>query len=128
VTQVIEPIIFEVIRRKSIALHSPGLAVNGIEDHIHIALSIAPSVSVSEWVRSVKGLSTYEVNGQFPEVETPFRWQKSYGVLSYGEKHLPYVVNYIENQKQHHANQTIISYLKQVGDENDRLYWVVTRG
>jgi len=116
ITAMVEPIVFEVIRRKSAALHSPILAINGIEDHIHVAVSIAPSVAVAEWIRSVKGLSTYEVNNQFLDAESRFRWQKSYGVLSYGEKHLPLVIRYIEHQKQHHADQTLQPYLERVDE------------
>jgi putative transposase len=116
ITAVVEPIVFEVIRRKSAAFHSPILAINGIEDHIHVAVSIAPSVSVAEWIRSVKGLSAYEVNNQFPDAASRFRWQKSYGVLSYGEKNLPLVIRYIENQKQHHADQTLQPYLERVDE------------
>ncbi len=96
ITAMVEPIVFEVIRRKSAALHSPILAINGIEDHIHVAVSIAPSVAV--------------------DAESRFRWQKSYGVLSYGEKHLPLVIRYIEHQKQHHADQTLQPYLERVDE------------
>ena len=30
-------------------------------------------------------------------------WQRGYGVVSFGKKHLDWVQNYIANQKEHHA-------------------------
>jgi putative transposase len=36
-----------------------------------------------------------------------FHWQDEYGVLSFGEKNLPAVVRYIQNQKHHHADGTL---------------------
>jgi putative transposase len=111
-TPQIETVVIETIKRKSNALDCPILAINGTTDHIHIAVSITPGVSVAEWVRSVKGLSTHEINALFPDLSTPFKWQKSYGVLTYGEKLLPFVVAYVENQKQHHANNSTQPYLE----------------
>ena len=43
-----------------------------------------------------------------------FRWQNGHGVLSFGAKQLAYVVAYIEQQKQHHAEKTIQPYLEQI--------------
>ena len=50
----LETVVIETIKRKSNALDCPILAINGTADHIHIAVSITPGVSVAEWIRSVK--------------------------------------------------------------------------
>jgi putative transposase len=34
-------------------------------------------------------------------------WQDGYGVVSFGTKDLPWIVEYIQNQKEHHAKGTI---------------------
>ena len=34
-------------------------AVGGIEDHVHLAVSVPPSVALSEFVRQVKGSSSH---------------------------------------------------------------------
>ena len=34
-------------------------------------------------------------------------WQMEYGVFSFSEKALPSIVNYINNQKQHHTKSTL---------------------
>jgi len=67
ITPPIEKILFETIQRKSELLKSPIHAINSVKDHIHVAVSIAPAVSVAEWVGSVKGASTHEVNVMLPK-------------------------------------------------------------
>jgi len=45
-----------------------------------------------------------------------FYWQDEYGVLSFGEKNLSSVVRYIHNQKQHHADGTLIAAMERIED------------
>ncbi len=35
-----------------------------------------------------------------------FNWQEGFGAFSYSQSHLNTVINYIENQKQHHKKKT----------------------
>ncbi len=50
----------------------------------------------------------------FPNLETHFSWQNSYGVLTFREGYLETVVNYIERQKEHHAQNTVNAYLERI--------------
>lgn len=45
-----------------------------------------------------------------------FHWQDAYGVFSFGEKSLPVIVGYIQNQKQHHADGTLITAMEQMDE------------
>lgn len=117
ITSQMEQVVFETIKRKSADMSCEIIAINGVADHIHVAVSIPPKVAVAEWVRNVKGLSAHEINERFPNLSTHFRWQNSYGVLTFGAKNLPFVIDYIENQKIHHADQTLQPYLEQVDDD-----------
>jgi len=118
ITAEVETQLFEMLRRKSEQLHSQIWALNGTEDHLHIAVSIALSTAVSRWVQEVKGISAYEMNRLFPHLENHFKWQHSYGILTFGAKQLPFVIDYIELQKQHHASTSLIAYLEQMEDED----------
>jgi REP element-mobilizing transposase RayT len=113
---VVENKVIEVIRRKSQELRSEIYAINCVPDHIHVAVSIALNVSVSDWVKQVKGLSAHEVNQVFPNLETHFRWQSSYGIPTFGAKYLPFVISYVEGQKEHHQANTIDAYLERDND------------
>lgn len=61
ITPYVEPIIFDAIRHKSAEFNSSIHALNRTADHIHIAVSIAPSIAVAEWIKSIKGRSSYIV-------------------------------------------------------------------
>jgi len=113
-TPEIEKVVFETIRRKSSQLNSPVTAVNGIHDHVHVVVSIAVTVSVAEWVKGVKGVSAYEVNNVYSALAEKFQWQGGYGVLTCGAKNLPFVVSYVEHQKEHHANARLEAYLERM--------------
>ena len=60
----------------------------------------------------VKGFTTHEISAMFPDLATPFRWQKGYGVLTFGAKNLAFVTNYIARQKEHHRDDTFDPYLE----------------
>jgi hypothetical protein len=42
-----------------------------------------------------------------------FRWQEGYGAFSYSRSQISNVVNYIENQEEHHRNKTFLEEYKQ---------------
>jgi putative transposase len=70
------------------------------------------------WVGFVKGLATHAINAAFPDLEVPFKWQEGYGVVTFGEKNLSFVQDYIANQPIHHAKGQVIPKLEQM-DESD---------
>jgi REP element-mobilizing transposase RayT len=117
-TAEVAPFVYRAIEQKSIELRSPILAINSVSDHLHVAVCIAPSVSISTWIGHIKGLSAHSVNAVFANLETPFKWQEGYGVVTFGEKNLPYVRAYIAKQQTHHASGQIVDKLERI-DEDD---------
>ncbi len=114
ITAEIEPRIHDIVRRKSTALKCDVIAINGTEDHIHVAVMIRPSLAVSEWVQQVKGITAHELNHTYPDMLDTFKWQNGYGVLTFGAKNLAYVVRYIERQKDHHRENQLEPYLETI--------------
>lgn len=114
----VETKVFGLIREKSVELATPLIAVGGTSDHIHIAVSIPPRLSVSEWVRTIKGFTAFEMNKLYPDRSDRFQWQGGYGVLTFGERQITFVTDYIHNQKQHHADKTLYAGLEDVGTED----------
>lgn len=108
-----EAFFFQLIPHLAQELDSQIFAINGTEDHIHIAATIPPKIAVSQWVKRIKGASSNQCN-QVLTNEERFHWQSGFGVLSYGRKQLDYVIQYIHNQKQHHAQNTIQPYMEQI--------------
>ena len=88
-------------------------AIGGMEEHIHIAVSVPPKLALATFIGEVKGHSSHFVNHTvLPDYK--FHWQDEYGVLSFGEKSLPAIVRYIKNQKQHHAGNTLNDALEKI--------------
>jgi len=106
ITPTLEKIIFSAILEQSRHLNCRVMAVNGVPDHIHVAVEIPPTLLVSKWVGDVKAVSSREVNLSFPDADEKFQWQEGYGVHTFGYRNERHVVGYIRNQKQHHAEMT----------------------
>jgi len=75
---------------------------NAVDDHVHLLTSIPPKISISEFVNKIKGSSSHHIN--ISQNEKSFYWQSGFGILSLSEKGIPFVKQYIKNQKQHHKN------------------------
>lgn len=90
---------------KATALECIPHAIGGMSDHIHVAISIPPKLSVATLIGKLKGASSHHINENY--AGGSFLWQAEYGVLTFSEKALSSVVGYINNQKKHHADNTI---------------------
>jgi putative transposase len=97
----IRKVIIKSIIAKSIELGSIVLAVNGIEDHIHLLVSAPPAIAPSTLVGQIKGVSSHLVRRLG---WTDFSWQGEYGVKTVSEQEVPKVMQYIHNQEKHHTS------------------------
>ena len=91
--------------------------VGGTATHIHMAVNIEPSVCISDMVGELKGACSHEINQQrrFKALE----WQGGFGVVSFGKRQLPWVRDYIQHQKEHHAVGRVYSRLEKVALDDD---------
>ena len=118
ITNDIEAKIYSYIISKADELETIIHVINGTENHIHIVASIPPKISISEFVQKIKGSSTHYINNVF-SLEDMFAWQRGYGVFSLGRKQLEQAVIYVENQKEHHAQGTIIKSLEDFNQDDN---------
>ena len=80
-------------------------AVGVMPEHVHLAVSIPPRISISEFAQRVKGGTSHLVNRSIQQpVGDWFFWQLEYGVPSFGKRSLETAVHYVENQPAHHAD------------------------
>jgi putative transposase len=105
------------IRTKSRDLSGIVHAVGWMPDHVHVAVSIPPNIAIGTFVGQLKGASSHAVN-QTEAREAPFAWQSEYGIESFGERNLPDVVAYIQNQSARHATQTTWHRLERTTDRD----------
>ena len=96
-------------------INTPGVyvhAVGGTETHVHLAISIAPTILISELVGQLKGSSSHDVNQKLGR--KLLEWQTGYGVVSCGTKDLSWVVDYVRNQKDRHARKSVVDRLERI--------------
>ncbi len=91
-------------------------AVGGIEDHIHLAVSVPPRLALSEFIQQLKGSSSHFANHELG-LQDPFAWQAEYGVVSFDGKQLAGIVRYVKEQRQHHLERTTIPILERMTAE-----------
>ena len=82
-----------------------ALCIGGVEDHVHILVSLCATLSVSEAVQRLKGGSSKWVHDTFPEHRS-FSWQAGYGAFSVSVSQMKTVVDYINTQAEHHRHKT----------------------
>ena len=82
-----------------------ALVVGGVEDHVHILLSIPSILSVSKAVQLLKGNSSKWIHDTFQE-HWNFEWQEGYGAFSIGVSCVDDTMKYIAGQRDHHRTLT----------------------
>ncbi len=69
-------------------------------DHIHLFLSIPPSISIATTLKLLKGISSRRILQKFPELKKKFRsghlWSPSYYVGPAGNVSAKTIQNYIQ--------------------------------
>ncbi len=117
ITPEMETPLYEAIREKcrvTSGVYAHG--IGGTETHVHLAVSIEPTVNMSEFIGQVKGSSSYTVNKQYEN--HPIDWKRGYGVVSFSKHDLPWVLAYIANQKEHHHQGTVSPKLEKTESED----------
>ena len=82
-----------------------AIEIGGVEDHIHILLSLPPTLSIAKAMQLIKGGSSKWVHETFPEHRL-FSWQEKYGAFSVSESRAESVIQYIKGQAEHHKKVT----------------------
>ncbi|MFN5380623.1 MAG: IS200/IS605 family transposase [Bacteroidota bacterium] len=105
-------------------------AIGGVADHIHILVSIKPTIALSDLVRDIKANSSKWINEK-GFIKGKFQWQEGFGAFSYAHSQLDIIIAYINNQEQHHLKKTFrdeyTELLKKFNvqyDENYLFEWI----
>ena len=106
-------------------LDCPVIKINGVEDHIHVLLSLGRTISVSKLIAEIKSNSSRWIktkDRQFCE----FSWQDGYGAFSVSRSQINGAIKYIEKQKEHHKIKTFkeefLTMLKMAQIQYDEKY------
>ena len=120
VTSEFEAMIHDLLRVKALGLGASVFALNGMPDHVHLVASVPPSIALADFIGQVKGVASVKFN-QSRVRDLPLYWQEEYGVFSLQRKVLPNFVDYVAQQKQHHAGAELLTSLERTDDRGVRL-------
>ncbi|MFA0962723.1 IS200/IS605 family transposase [Roseivirga sp. BDSF3-8] len=77
------------------------LRINGVDDHVHILLSIPTDMPVNRVVRDIKNASTRFIKEK--ELFPDFRgWESGFCAFTVSAKDKEQLIMYIRNQEEHH--------------------------
>jgi len=123
----IEHRIWEFIGGIARAHRMTALQVGGVEDHIHALVNAPPTIAPSQIAQYLKGDSSKWIHEEFPALGN-FWWQDGYGAFTVSKSNIPKVINYIQNQREHHRTRTFqeeyLEFLRENGiDYDERYLW-----
>ena len=82
-----------------------AIEIGGMPDHVHVLLSLPPTLSIAKALQLIKGGSSKWVHDTFPE-DRLFRWQTKYGAFGVSVSQLDRTIQYIKDQEKHHQKMT----------------------
>ena len=102
-----------------------AIEIGGVEDHVHILLSLPSAMAISKALQLIKGGSSKWIHETFPEHRF-FAWQEEYGAFSVSVSQLDKTIAYIQGQEAHHRKMTFqeefLALLKKHRIEYDERY------
>ena len=106
ITDAIERELFRYISGVCAKQQCEVLAINGMPDHVHLLITLPPTLRLSDLVEQIKGGSSRYVTEQLKQGGW-FKWQGNYGAFSVSPRDKALIIAYITNQKQHHAEGSL---------------------
>jgi len=120
--------------RKRLWLYLAGIARNhgfkvlasgGVDNHVHMLVSLGKTVSISDVARLLKTISSKWIHETFP-THHDFAWQEGYGAFGVGVSGIDRTIAYISNQEAHHRTISFedeyVSFLTRHGIDYDPRY------
>ena len=125
ITPELQPRLFQYIggiaRENKIKL----LAAGGVDDHVHLLISMPSTISISKAMQLIKGGSSKWIHETFSEHRL-FEWQEGYGAFSIGISDVERTTEYINHQPEHHKKMDFktefLAFLKKHEIEYDERY------
>ena len=77
-----------------------ALGIGGIEDHVHLLLSLPSSLPVATAMQLIKSTSSHWMSNA--AAIPHFEWQQGYGAFSVGWSQVEDTLAYIAHQNEHH--------------------------
>jgi len=75
--------------------------IGGVEDHVHLLITLPRTLSISKLIEETKKGSSKWIKSK-GLIYKDFAWQNGYGAFSIGQSNYAALRHYIQNQEEHH--------------------------
>lgn len=100
---------------------SEAYRVGGTGDHVHIACTLPRTLTQAKLLEETKKASSIWMKQQEGGPQH-FSWQAGYGIFSLGQSQLPMLIQYIDNQEEHHRTKSFKEELLELLEKYDVEY------
>jgi putative transposase len=82
--------------------------VGGVADHVHLAIFLGRTIKISQLIEELKTSSSKWLKTQSSQSANlkDFEWQRGYAIFSVGPQDIDALIEYIDNQTEHHRTRT----------------------
>ena len=127
ISQEIEGELYRYIRTILNDLKCPLIAINGMKDHIHLLVNLNKNVIPSQILQEIKSHSSRWIKTRGTNYSM-FSWQGGYAMFSVSRRNADSLIEYINNQKEHHKKVSfkdeLLKLIKRSGIEyNEKYLW-----
>lgn len=112
ITKELKPFLIEHIKTNAKAKGIFILAINCVQDHIHLLISLGTDQTIGKIVQLLKGESSFWINKN-KLLKGKFEWQDDYIAVSVSKSILEKVKEYISNQDEHHRIKSFIEEVEE---------------
>ena len=106
----------ELVREVCLTNYVDVLSGSISPDHVHILVSVPPSIAISKFMQYIKGKSSRKILMEFEHLKKRYWgqhiWARGYFAVTVGNLNEREMQEYIENQKMHHKedNFSIVNH------------------
>jgi len=110
ITAPIQRLLFNHLRQVCAELRCELHEIGGIEDHVHVLVSLQPSHRIDIVADTLKTSAADMINKL--SLNTTLEWEEGYGVLSLRNKDIEIVSEYLRTQKERHQKGDLIGKME----------------
>lgn len=103
------------VTREACKRNAEVLACNAMPDHVHLFVSLPPTVMPATFVGEVKGTVSHAFHREYGETHF-LKWQMGYSIITLRKNEQKIVIRYIEDQQRRHETGNIWPSLEPIDE------------
>ena len=114
--------LYDYVKGISVKLECRILRMNGTEDHVHILVDLSRKIPLMTYIQKIKANSSGWIKDKFGRAHDNFYWQKGYGAFSVDARYMSDLIDYIDNQDEHHVKYNFQTEFRMILEEYEVEY------